>query len=213
MSRRPDAGAFAEAETGDSIGDLAAVLSADWRPQVEPLARTIAAYLAAQPSLETARDRLGGLLPKLSSSTFLKRIQNGQLQARLAGRAGVPTTHAEADEPAFAEGPVTLKPLTDLEAVRYLTGKDVGGRFSFDWRDVRDEEHVSSFVVAKAMNASLLGDIHQGLTSALTQGWSRGRFIDELTPILQQAGWWASRRRPTRSPASAAWCSWAAPVG
>lgn len=180
---------FAEAD--DSLDELAAALSRQWRPVVLPIAAAIARHVAASPDLATAHDTLAGRLPRLPDGPFRQRVREGMLQSRLVGRAGLPVRDGEL---AFAEGDrVPLKPLPDAEAVRYLTSKQVGGRFSFDWRDVRDEEHVTSFVVAKAMKASLLGDMHTALGRALQDGWSRQRFIDELTPTLQKAGWWGEK--------------------
>ncbi|WP_374569677.1 phage minor head protein [Phenylobacterium sp.] len=89
---------------------------------------------------------------------------------------------------------LVFEPRTPAEAVDYLERKSVGGRFSFDWRDVWREEHLNSFVVAKAMQADLLADIHGGLTAALRDGWTSERFIQELTPMLQARGWWGKKR-------------------
>ncbi len=75
-------------------------------------------------------------------------------------------------------------------AVAYLEEKVVGGRLSFDWRDVWREEHLNAFVVAKAMKVDLLTDMHGALVTAIKAGWSRDRFVRELTPTLQAKGWW-----------------------
>lgn len=87
-------------------------------------------------------------------------------------------------------GRVELKPQTDEEAVRYLTSKQVGARLSFDWRDVREEEHVTSFVVAKAMNSSILSDIYGELTKAIEEGRTLESFKRDLRPLLEAKGWW-----------------------
>jgi hypothetical protein len=80
------------------------------------------------------------------------------------------------------------------EAVRYLEQKTVGGRFSFDWRDVWQQEHQAAFVVAKGMTADVLTDVHQALLSAMKDGWTQERFAAELTPLLQAKGWWGKQR-------------------
>jgi hypothetical protein len=85
-------------------------------------------------------------------------------------------------------------PAPPAEAVDYLERKSIGGRFSFDWRDVWQEEHLNVFVVAKAMQADLLTDIHGGLMSAIGDGWTKERFVRELTPLLQAKGWWGKKR-------------------
>lgn len=90
-------------------------------------------------------------------------------------------------------GRIELKPQTDAEAVRYLIQKQVGARLSFDWRDVREAEHVTSFVVAKAMGSSILTDIHDELVVALSQGRTLAQFTAELKPKLQAKGWWGKQ--------------------
>lgn len=76
------------------------------------------------------------------------------------------------------------------EAVAYLKAKTVGGRFSFDFRDVQREEHLNAFVVAKMGTADLLADVHGALLQAMEAGQSRQQFIAGLTPLLKGKGWW-----------------------
>lgn len=78
-------------------------------------------------------------------------------------------------------------PRESLEALR---ARLPGGRFSFDWRDTWQDEHLTSFVVAKMMSADLLRDTHAALERAISEGWTRERFAKELRPILIEAGWW-----------------------
>ncbi|PHY20806.1 PBECR2 nuclease fold domain-containing protein [Caulobacter sp. BP25] len=87
-------------------------------------------------------------------------------------------------------GVIEFQARPPAQAVDYLENKVVGGRFSFDWRDVQREEHLVSFVVAKAMTRDILVDIHAGLVEAIKTGKSREQFIQELTPLLQAKGWW-----------------------
>ncbi|MCY1648173.1 PBECR2 nuclease fold domain-containing protein [Caulobacter sp. SL161] len=87
-------------------------------------------------------------------------------------------------------GVINFKGRPPAQAVDYLESKVVGGRFSFDWKDVQREEHLVSFVVAKAMTRDVLVDIHSGLVEAIKAGKSRQQFIQELTPLLQAKGWW-----------------------
>ena len=87
-------------------------------------------------------------------------------------------------------GVIDFKARPPAQAVDYLEDKVVGGRFSFDWKDVQREEHLVSFVVAKAMARDVLVDIHSGLVDALKTGKSREQFIKDLTPLLQAKGWW-----------------------
>lgn len=81
------------------------------------------------------------------------------------------------------------------DAVAYLRDKMPGGRLSFDWRDVWQEEHLTSFVVAKMDSQALLTDVHAALTRAITEGWTRDRFITELRPTLEKAGWWGRQEK------------------
>lgn len=76
------------------------------------------------------------------------------------------------------------------EVIDYLQAKTVGGRFSFSWRDVEREEHLTALVVAKAGTADILTDIHRGLLDGARAGKSREQFVRELTPLLQAKGWW-----------------------
>lgn len=80
-------------------------------------------------------------------------------------------------------------------AVAYLEQKTVGGRFSFDHRDVWREEHLNAFVVAKATQADVLADIHGDLVKAIDEGWSQERFAKELRPKLEAKGWWGRREQ------------------
>lgn len=88
------------------------------------------------------------------------------------------------------------------EAVAYLRDKAIGEAFSFDWRDVWQEEHATHFVVAKGMQADLLVDIRAMLLQALEDGWTRAQFIEELTPFLRAKGWWG--RQTVVDPATGA---------
>lgn len=79
------------------------------------------------------------------------------------------------------------------DAVAFLQEKVPGGRFSFDWRDAWQDEHTTSFVVAKGMSRDLLTDIHGELIQAIAEGQTRETFIRELRPRLEAAGWWGRR--------------------
>ncbi|PZR32284.1 PBECR2 nuclease fold domain-containing protein [Caulobacter segnis] len=87
-------------------------------------------------------------------------------------------------------GVLEFKARPPAQAVSYLEDKIAGGRFSFDWRDVDREEHLVSFVVAKAMTRDILVDIHSGLVEAIKAGTTPEQFVKDLTPLLQAKGWW-----------------------
>lgn len=79
------------------------------------------------------------------------------------------------------------------DAVAYLRDKVPGGRFSFDHRDVVQEEHVTSFVVAKMGAQDLATDTLNALLKAIETGQTREGFIQDLRPTLQKAGWWRKK--------------------
>ena len=79
------------------------------------------------------------------------------------------------------------------EALAFLKDKVPGGRLSFDWRDVWQDEHLTSFVVAKMMSRDLLADVQRALLKALAEGQTREMFIRELRPVLEKAGWWGRK--------------------
>ncbi len=88
-----------------------------------------------------------------------------------------------------------FEPRAPAEAVAYLEAKSIGGRFSFDWRDVREAEHLNAFVAAKAATADILTDLHGGLLQAMREGWTKDRYIAELRPLLERKGWWGMQRQ------------------
>mgnify|MGYP006959199829 CR=1 FL=1 len=65
------------------------------------------------------------------------------------------------------------------EAVAFLKDKLPGGRMSHDWRDVWQDEHVTSFVIAKMAARDLLADVHQRLVEAISKGVTREQFIKD----------------------------------
>jgi SPP1 gp7 family putative phage head morphogenesis protein len=190
MAERPEAG------PADSIDGLSDRLAADWRAAMAPIAVQLVAFVQDRPDLQAAADELAGLLPRLNDQS----LGSAMFQGRLAGLLGVPVSPGETADPgtgpglSFAEA-VELTPLADSEAVRFLQSKTIGQRFSFDWRDVREQEHVAAFVVAKAMQKDLLADIHGELVTALKDGMTRDEFVRKMTPILQAHGWWGVQER------------------
>jgi hypothetical protein len=84
--------------------------------------------------------------------------------------------------------PIELTPLPPKEAVEYFRQK--GYQVGFDYRDVWQEEHQAAFTVAKAMNLDILKDIRGEVDKAIADGVPFEQFRKNLTPILQQKGWW-----------------------
>ncbi|RIK92480.1 MAG: hypothetical protein DCC73_11900 [Proteobacteria bacterium] len=83
---------------------------------------------------------------------------------------------------------IDLKPLPPEEAVKFF--RDKGYAFSFNWKDMWQEEHGRAFTVAKAMRLDILQDIRQSVDKALADGITFEQFRKELTPILQKKNWW-----------------------
>ncbi|WP_185962180.1 phage minor head protein [Palleronia caenipelagi] len=94
------------------------------------------------------------------------------------------------------EGPdvgpgVGLKPLLPEEALAYFRSKGLAPPDDrFDYRDVWQQEHARSFVVAKAMQDDVLTTIRDSLTAAMVDGTLLEDWKASLKPTLQEAGWW-----------------------
>lgn len=84
--------------------------------------------------------------------------------------------------------PIELKPLPDKEAIEFFRQK--GFKIGFDHRDVWQQEHQSSYTVAKAMNLDILKDIRGASDDALANGNTFENFRKNLKPTLVQKGWW-----------------------
>lgn len=86
---------------------------------------------------------------------------------------------------------ISLKPLPPEEAIKYFQGK--GYRFSWKWQEMWHEDHVKAFTVAKAMRLDILQDIRGALDQALNDGTTFETFKKNLTPLLQEKGWWGKQ--------------------
>ncbi|WP_299734009.1 phage minor head protein [uncultured Endozoicomonas sp.] len=64
---------------------------------------------------------------------------------------------------------------------------------SFNWADVWKQEHQSAFTVAKAMKLDVLQDVRDGVLKAIAEGQTLQQFRKELTPLLQEKGWWGKQ--------------------
>lgn len=89
-----------------------------------------------------------------------------------------------------------LKPLPPKEAIEYFNQK--GYAYSFDYRDVWQEQHQAAFTVAKVMTQDILVDIRKAVDQALIEGIPYEQFAKALTPALQDKGWWG--KRPLKDP-------------
>jgi hypothetical protein len=77
------------------------------------------------------------------------------------------------------------------EALAYFRAKQI--KPSFAYQDVWREEHATAFTVAKAMKIDVLESIQDALNQALTEGRTFEQFRKDLTPTLQQLGWWGKQ--------------------
>lgn len=91
-----------------------------------------------------------------------------------------------------------LTPLPPREAIAALFARSQRLEPSFAWQDVWQDTHASMFTVAKSAGFDILTDIHGGLERALAEGKTFRQFASELTPLLQQKGWWG--RQPAFDP-------------
>lgn len=89
--------------------------------------------------------------------------------------------------------PVSLPP---EEAIEFFRGK--GYLLTHSWEDVAAEEHGRTFTVAKVARLDVLEDIRTAVDDALANGTTLEQFRRELTPKLQEAGWWG--RKKVRDP-------------
>jgi SPP1 gp7 family putative phage head morphogenesis protein len=88
---------------------------------------------------------------------------------------------------------IEFRPLPPEEAVRYFEAKGFKLHPSFDWRDVAAQTHATSFTVAKSAGFDILKDIHSAMLKVQSEGRTFEQFRKELTPILQEKGWWGRK--------------------
>lgn len=74
------------------------------------------------------------------------------------------------------------------EALEWFRAK--GLKIGFDYRDVWRDEHTIAFTVAKIMQLDLLADVRDAVDRALADGLTLRDFAKQLTPVLQEKGWW-----------------------
>ncbi len=73
-------------------------------------------------------------------------------------------------------------------AVDYLKSK--GYQITWDWHEMLEDAHVKSYTVAKATKMEVLETLRVAVEDAVQNGVSERDFIKNLTPTLQQLGWW-----------------------
>jgi len=65
-----------------------------------------------------------------------------------------------------------------------------GYAFSWNWRDLWQDEHVRAFTVAKAMKLDILESIRKELNESMKSGMLFSDFQRKLEPKLKKLGWW-----------------------
>lgn len=85
--------------------------------------------------------------------------------------------------------------IPDDEAVAALRRRGLNFVPSGHWTEVWQEAHQTGFTVAQSAGFDVLKDIHVSLVKAMAEGWTFDRFRKELTPTLQNKGWWGRAER------------------
>lgn len=88
---------------------------------------------------------------------------------------------------------IEFKALPPEEAVAYFKAKGYSLPPSFDWRDVWQNAHATSFTVAKSAGFDILKDVHSAVLKVQSEGRTFDQFKKDLTPILQEKGWWGRK--------------------
>ncbi|HWH86345.1 MAG TPA: phage minor head protein [Pseudomonas sp.] len=90
------------------------------------------------------------------------------------------------------DAPVDFKSLTPKQAVEFFEQKALAT--GFNYQDVWQSQHQSSFTVAKAVTTDILQDIRDAVDAAIKNGTTYAEFQKHLTPLLQEKGWWGKQQ-------------------
>lgn len=85
---------------------------------------------------------------------------------------------------------VDFRPLPFVEAIAAFARRAASPRATDRWTDMMHDQHSAELTVARSLGYDILGDIHQALKQALSEGRTFQQFAQELTPVLQAKGWW-----------------------
>lgn len=77
------------------------------------------------------------------------------------------------------------------DAIDFLASK--GYKIGWNWQDTLDDAHARAFTVAKVARVDILQDIHQSLITALEKGQTFEEWSKNITPTLQNKGWWGKQ--------------------
>ncbi|MGQ0784235.1 phage head morphogenesis protein [Acinetobacter baumannii] len=81
--------------------------------------------------------------------------------------------------------------LPPQDAIDYLKKK--GFKIGWDWHETLDNAHSRAFTVAKVARIDILQDIRKSLIAALESGQSFEKWKADITPVLQEKGWWGRK--------------------
>jgi SPP1 gp7 family putative phage head morphogenesis protein len=95
---------------------------------------------------------------------------------------------------------IKLEPLPPIDAIRALQRRGRRLAPTFSWLDAWQADHAAMFTVAKSAGYDVLDMIFAALLKALSEGKTFRDFARELTPLLQDRGWWG--RQWTIDPAT-----------
>ena len=73
------------------------------------------------------------------------------------------------------------------KALEYIKQKNL--KPSFSYKDIWNEEHITSFTVAKVMQIDILKDMKDAVEKAIANGETLSQFKKNLLPTLYQKGW------------------------
>jgi len=80
---------------------------------------------------------------------------------------------------------------TPEQAMAFFRAK--GLEPTFAWQDMMGREHARAFTVAKMMDVDMLADVRALVDQAINEGKTKAWFSAQLTPYLQQKGWWGKQ--------------------
>ncbi|MCF8483307.1 MAG: minor capsid protein, partial [Rhodospirillum sp.] len=86
-----------------------------------------------------------------------------------------------------------LEPLPPKEAIQALEARGRRLHETFSYKDAWGDEHGGIFTVAKSTGFDILGDVHSSLRDALAEGGTFDQWKKDITPVLQEKGWWGKQ--------------------
>ncbi|UDF29828.1 UNVERIFIED_ORG: phage head morphogenesis protein [Roseateles sp. XES5] len=88
---------------------------------------------------------------------------------------------------------IALKPLAPVDAIAAFELRKGNLAETFSWQDFWQEEHATSFTVAKSAGFDILKDISDAFERALKEGRTPAEFARSLRPVLEAKGWWGKK--------------------